>query len=277
MKFVPRLNAPSGNNKYYIKTTHGGYNRCIVIDPVTGSVLPNCVGYAWGRFEESADIKDCRLSTGNAENWFGFTGDGYKRGQEPKLGAVICWRKGQAGVASDGAGHVGVVEKIEGDIVTISMSAYKGTRWYLRTFIKGKYSYNNLIFQGFIYNPYIDDEPSPKKDIDTIAHEVIQGKWGNGQERWDNLTKAGYTDEEQRQIQKRVNEILEEQKTLKVGDSVKIIAPGNSQSNGKGKAAGGVGWIRKIKRIYKDKAYPYQVGDNSGTTGFYKGNALKKV
>ena len=43
--FVRRTTAPSSTNKYYIKTTKGGYNRCIQIQS-DGSVLPNCVGYA---------------------------------------------------------------------------------------------------------------------------------------------------------------------------------------------------------------------------------------
>lgn len=275
--FEPRLSAPSGNNKYYIKTTYGGYNQCIVINATTGSVLPNCVGYAWGRFCEEAGITSCKLSRGNAENWWSNTADGYPRGQEPRLGAVVCWRKGQAGVAADGAGHVGVVEVIDGDYITVSMSAYEGSRWYTRKFKKGAYSYNNLIFQGFIYNPYINDTPTHKKTIDEIAQEVIAGKWGNGSARWNKLTLAGYTEEEQEQIQKRVNEILGNDKTLKVGDIVKIVGTGNSQSNGKGKTAGGVGWTRTIKRIYTNAAYPYQVGDSTGTTGFYKASALKKV
>lgn len=46
---------------------------------------------------------------------------------------------------------------------------------------------------------------SSKKSIDDIAYEVILGKWGNGQERKDNITKAGYSYEA---VQKRVNEIL---------------------------------------------------------------------
>ena len=157
------------------------------------------------------------------------------------------------------------------------MSAYEGSRWYTRKFKKGAYSYNNLIFQGFIYNPYINDTPTHKKTIDEIAQEVIAGKWGNGSARWNKLTLAGYTEEEQEQIQKRVNEILGNDKTLKVGDIVKIVGTGNSQSNGKGKTAGGVGWTRTIKRIYTNAAYPYQVGDSTGTTGFYKASALKKV
>jgi len=43
--YVPRLTAPSSSNLYYIKTTHGGYNKCIQIQE-DGSVLPNCTGYA---------------------------------------------------------------------------------------------------------------------------------------------------------------------------------------------------------------------------------------
>ena len=226
MIFVPRLTAPSGNDKDYISVKKGGNNRCIIINEVTGSVIPNCVGYTWGRFIEEADIKDCKLSRGNAENWWGYTQDGYERGQEPKLGAVICWRKGKVGVESDGAGHVGVVEKIENNAVTVSMSAYKGTRWYTRTFPKGSYNYNGFVFQGFIYNPYIEDAPSPKKSIDEIAHEVIAGKWGNAPERWERLTKAGYTEEEQKQIQDRVNEILHgDTSDIKVGDLVEVTDP----------------------------------------------------
>ncbi len=47
--------------------------------------------------------------------------------------------------------------------------------------------------------------PEPIKDIDTIAREVINGDWGNGQERYDRLTAAGYNYDE---VQSRVNEIL---------------------------------------------------------------------
>ena len=46
---------------------------------------------------------------------------------------------------------------------------------------------------------------SSKKSIDEIAHEVILGKWGNGTDRKDRLTKAGY---DYSVVQKRVNELL---------------------------------------------------------------------
>lgn len=159
MEFNPRLTAPSNSDLHWIKTTHGGYNRCIVIDEDTGSVLPNCTGYAWGRFLEENEITDCNLSRGNAEIWFNNTSDGYERGQTAKLGAIICWESTQSG------GHVAVVEEIKsnGDIVT-SNSAYGGTRFFKETlsppnFVRG----SAYTFQGFIYSPNEFEISSPIK------------------------------------------------------------------------------------------------------------------
>ena len=104
------------------------------------------------------------MSRGNAENWYLNTGDGYKRGQTPKLGAVICWRKGKAQNASDGAGHVAIVEEIydDGSILT-SNSAYGGTRFYMKK-IRPPYSLGGTFtFQGFIYNPAVPDDLGPSK------------------------------------------------------------------------------------------------------------------
>ena len=81
--------------------------------------------------------------------------------------------------------------------------------------------------------PYIDDdltfiESNDLKDIDIIAKEVINGKWGNGSERKERLTEAGYNFSE---VQQRVNEMLGysssiEKKTYKVvsGDNLSKIS-----------------------------------------------------
>ena len=45
--------------------------------------------------------------------------------------------------------------------------------------------------------------------IEELAREVIQGKWGNGQERKDKLTAAGYDYSE---VQGKVNELLTTEK-----------------------------------------------------------------
>ena len=111
--FSPRNTRPANSNLYYIKTTKGGYNKCIQIQS-DGRVLPNCTGYAWGRFMECQNnVHSCNLSRANAELWYGNTADGYSRGSTPKLGAVICWHSTRSG------GHVAIVEEIRsnGDIL----------------------------------------------------------------------------------------------------------------------------------------------------------------
>lgn len=48
-------------------------------------------------------------------------------------------------------------------------------------------------------------EQTPKKTVDELAREVIAGKWGNGTDRKNRLTAAGY---DYSAVQKRVNEML---------------------------------------------------------------------
>ena len=61
-------------------------------------------------------------------------------------------------------------------------------------------------------------QPQPQlKPIDTVAKEVIAGKWGNGQDRVNRLTQAGY---DYNAVQAMVNEILSPQPQLKPIDDV---------------------------------------------------------
>lgn len=170
--FTPRLSAPSSTDKYWIHTSKGGLNECILIKG--SSCLPNCVGYAWGRFYEIIG-KRPTLSRANAEMWFGTTSDGYKRSATPALGAIACWSKGKVGVSSDGAGHVAVVEKIasNGDITT-SNSAYSGTTFYTKTLTKASgYAMNGYTFQGFILPPDTTGTTSTASTSDgTVNYKV---------------------------------------------------------------------------------------------------------
>ena len=61
-------------------------------------------------------------------------------------------------------------------------------------------------------------EISNKKSVEEIAKEVIAGKWGNGQERFNKLAEAGYNGSE---VQAKVNELL----------GVKTYAKTNKKSN----------------------------------------------
>ena len=204
--YKPRLSAPSTTDKNWIKSTRGGYNYCIEIS--NGSCLPNCVGYAWGRWREILGASH-NLSRANAENWWTNTGDGYERGQTPRLGAVMCWRNGAVGNGNDGAGHVAIVEKISADgrTVTTSESNYGGTRFQN---VVRSYPYalgRNFAFQGFIYLPIKFDSAEtakPTKTVDEVAREVIKGLWGNGSTRTANLQAAGY---DPNAVQARVNQL----------------------------------------------------------------------
>ena len=174
MIYNSRLTEPSTNDKHWLKKgkIDGALNECIEIK--NGSCLPNCVGYAWGRFYEITGQRP-NLSKGNAENWYGYN-DGYKRGQEPKLGAVICWRKGQVGNQNDGAGHVAIVEKIENDgTITVSQSSYGGTRFSTKVYKKPYEIGGTYHFQGFIYSPieFENEKPKPTQQKFNIGDEVI--------------------------------------------------------------------------------------------------------
>lgn len=52
---------------------------------------------------------------------------------------------------------------------------------------------------------------TPKKTVDELAKEVLQGKWGAGSERKRRLEEAGY---DYNAVQKRVNELLTPKKTI---------------------------------------------------------------
>ena len=66
-------------------------------------------------------------------------------------------------------------------------------------------------------------------------------------------------------------------KTLHVGDKVKIVGTGNGASDGSSNTAYGIGWTREILKIYSGRKFPYQVGNSTGTTGFYTESSLEKL
>lgn len=77
-------------------------------------------------------------------------------------------------------------------------------------------------------NPYdknivlLDDEENKvnnviTKSVNEVAQEVLQGLWGNGQERFDNLTNAGYNAQA---VQAKVNDLLNTENTSKDLDTL---------------------------------------------------------
>lgn len=234
-----RTTKPGKGNKYYIRKAQGGYSRAIYGKPTDSecNVLANCVGYAYGRFNEIGGYGYCKyLAPVNAENFIRYKGS-CKTGMTPKVGACMVWEgKG------DLAGHVAIVEKVyDNNHVYTSESGYGSKKpfWNSHRYNNnGRWGCNsNYKFLGFIYNPAVKDEPTPapkpSKSVDELAKEVIRGDWGNGQERKDRLTAAGYN---YSAVQARVNEMLSGNKpapkpvdntvtyTVKPGDTLWGIA-----------------------------------------------------
>jgi surface antigen len=166
--FKPRLTAPVVNDNdiesdlFWLGDSYGGLNPFDDLGQTyakcKGDTLPNCTAYAWGRFYELIGTRP-KLSTGNAEQWWGKTSDGYKRGQTPAIGAVMCWQKGATTGGSDGAGHVAIVEQVnpDGSVVT-SESGWNDSRyWWSKTRTRGSDGNwgagTGYTFQGFIYCP----------------------------------------------------------------------------------------------------------------------------
>ena len=205
-----RTTKPGKGNKYYIRKAQGGYSNAIYGKPTDSecNVLANCVGYAYGRFNEIGGYGYCKyLAPVNAENFIQYKGS-CEVGMVPKVGACMVWEgKG------DLAGHVAIVEKVyDNNHVYTSESGYgsKNPFWNSHRYNNnGRWGCNsNYKFLGFIYNPAVKEEviEAPvRKSVDELAREVIRGDWGNGQDRKDRLTAAGYSYSE---VQGRVNEIL---------------------------------------------------------------------
>ena len=81
----------------------------------------------------------------------------------------------------------------------------------------------NIANDDYLSNKEPDD--TIKKSIDEVAQEVINGLWGNGEDRVNKLTVAGYNAQE---VQNKVNELLnannEDTYIVKSGDTLDEIA-----------------------------------------------------
>ena len=159
--FTPRLTRPEAGNRYYITKAAGGYSDAVKGSPTDPAcdVLHNCVGYAYGRFNEIVGEGVCKyLRPVNAENFLQYKGT-LEVGQEPKLGACMVWQKGATLTGSDGAGHVAIVEQIKSstEIVTSESGWAASDPFWTQTRKKGSDGNwgqgTGFKFLGFIYNP----------------------------------------------------------------------------------------------------------------------------
>lgn len=132
--------------------------------------------------------------------------------RNPPRGVPLSWSGGRAG-----HGHRAIslgnrkVRSIDigspGRVGTVDLDFFED-EWNLKylgwtTTISGI-----AIPLGIVEAPRPNPKPvkvPAKKSIDQLAREVINGKWGNGQERLKRLTAAGYN---AAKVQDRVNDLL---------------------------------------------------------------------
>ena len=126
----------------------------------------------------------------------------------PSPGDAILydWQDNGFGDNSGNPDHVGTVIEVhkESGYMVIEEGNYSNAvkkrtlsinGKFIRGFITPKYDYNTVAAPGL----------SKGKDIKTIAHEVIVGLWGSGENRKKLLTEYGYSYSE---VQNMVNQIL---------------------------------------------------------------------
>lgn len=169
------------NKKYYIKKPEG-YSPCILGNPAHRdkelNVLPNCVGWATGRFNEMAKVGSCKyLGNTNAKYFVNYCKtQGLTLGTVPRKGACMVWN----GIGNN-AGHVAIVEEVvNSNTVKTSESGWSWTVPYkemTRTNKNGRWGEGlTHPFLGFIYQAKtVDNGFFPSKGYFAYldAHENI--------------------------------------------------------------------------------------------------------
>lgn len=132
--------------------------------------------------------------------------------RSPKVGDQIFFRDKNGSPC-----HTGLVYKVDSTYVyTIegNTSTTAGVVANGGCVAKKKYKLDSSSIHGY-GRPKYDAEPvAATKSIETIAKEVIAGKWGNGTARIEALKKAGY---DAAKVQAKVNELCKPQKKAYTG------------------------------------------------------------
>ena len=139
----------------------------------------------------------------------------------PKGGDILFydWDDKGTGENMNEPEHVGIVEKVEGNTITVIEGNYSDSVKRRTIEVNGRY------IRGYGVPKY-DAEPVSEpvvtsKTITQIAREVLKGKWGNGSARKANLTAAGY---DYNAVQREVNRLCNSSKTTTATKSNETIA-----------------------------------------------------
>ena len=280
------------------------------------NVLANCVGYACGAYNEELGLgyEKYHLNC-NAENFIERAiASGLSVVSKPVVGSILCW-EGVGSLAGHVAIVIEVIN--DNCIRTAESGYGSSRPFWITTRYNnnGRWGLNaNYRPRGFIVNPNYPYNPTPKpeptptpaptpSDKFNIGDKVVingalyvssnaASPAGSVSNKTTNITRKnpgsahpynttgdlGWMNESDiRMYTKPTPAPAPVDKTLHVGDKVKIIGTGNGASDGSSNTAYGIGWTREILKIYSGRKFPYQVGNSTGTTGFYPESSLEKI
>ena len=280
------------------------------------NVLANCVGYACGAFNEELDLgyEKYHLNC-NAENFIERAiASGLSIVSKPVVGSILCW-EGLGSLAGHVAIVIEVIN--DNCIKTAESGYGSPRPFLIikRYNNNGRWGLNaNYKPRGFIINPNYPYNPTPKPEPTPAPSPTPSDKFNIGDKVIINgsLYTSSNADSASGSVNNKVTNITRKNpgsahpynttgdlgwmnesdirmyteptpapapvdKTLHVGDKVKIIGTGNGASDGSSNTAYGIGWTREILKIYSGRKFPYQVGNSTGTTGFYKESSLQKL
>lgn len=280
------------------------------------NVLANCVGYACGAYNEELGLgyEKYHLNC-NAENFIERAiASGLSVVSKPVVGSILCW-EGVGSLAGHVAIVIEVIN--DNCIRTAESGYGSSRPFWITTRYNnnGRWGLNsNYRPRGFIVNPNYPYSPTPKpeptptptptpSDKFNIGDKVVingalytssnaASPAGSISNKVTNITRKnpgsahpynttgdlGWMNESDiRMYTEPTPAPAPVDKTLHVGDKVKIIGTGNGASDGSSNTAYGIGWTREILKIYSGRKFPYQVGNSTGTTGFYPESSLEKI
>ena len=130
----------------------------------------------------------------------------------PNIGDIIFydWQDNGVGDNKGYSDHIGIVEKVSGGKITVIEGNYNNGVGRRVIAVNGK----NI--RGYGVPKYdkattVKNETTTTKTIETVAKEVIAGKWGNGADRKNKLTAAGYNYAD---VQAEVNRLASGKKSV---------------------------------------------------------------
>lgn len=153
----------------------------------------------------------------------------------PSAGDIIFydWQDTGKGDNTGSSDHVGIVEKVNGDTITVIEGNYSNSVKRRTLKVNGKY------IRGYGVPKYTT-ETVP---IDKVAQDVVDGKYGNGEARVTAITALGLDYDE---VQKQVNALVKSSSKKSVNEIAKEVVAGkwgNGQARKKALAAAGYSYL----------------------------------